>query len=489
MIEDSNKFNLEKCISNISNKKSSINLNFKGYQNLLPKFDSKFTVNGKSFKSPEYYVYLKLYSILPKYTGMNEVYDIYGNYFSIDKIKEYYIDDRFKITKNYMRSNLRKALEIKFEDVYITEILKLSAGKNLVYNNRNSFFDRNYIGKEIMKIRREKMSMPPLIYGDLTVRNSDAIIANDPFFKNWAKMRISDYQNNIKRFYNFLEMGNLLTSKSSIEAKNEVSMLVLKHLYNPLNLISTNSFKFEKTNVPEYFQVMYNEVSSFRDVSVMKVTYVYIITLMNYMTSLKIPEINELKKVLFNTQINMSRGKPVCAQISGEDEDDELRESYKCVPMAYYVLQNIIFKIKAEFTDIVEFSNEDLKLIESIILSKSYPDKKRPIVDTTEIDNKINETKVQIEQFTAKMEMKQLEKTQNKLNVLQTKKDIIEGKIGSIIKFKEPFKTSFINTYKILYPKLTEIDFVDIEKSMNIVATTSYQYKTNHLTYYSGLDI
>jgi len=361
-------FNLTECIKEKKEEDSNkpINLSFMSYSSLLPDYEKKIMLNGYSYNSVSLYVFFMLYSLLPKYSGIKEVYNTFGNNFSLSKMEEYYFYDREKLIENQLKANLSFGLIHKYKDIYSQEVLRLTDPRKLYYNVSNKIFGNNFIGKETMKIRQEIIdSMPSMIVGQLTISNASYLLVNDPFLKEWCKMRISGYYKNVMRF---------ITRFNSFEddkIKSVINM-VLKYIYNPYNLTGVNFGNIPK-DIPEYFiKICDDSVPALTPVfkkTFYETSYIYIMSLIHF-GGIYNPDIETFNKLILNSQIKMNR-KVDC---NSKLYDEVLKKSYKCLPNAYLNLQKIIYSMDNEISPLVKnnFKTDDLELIEQILLNSSF---------------------------------------------------------------------------------------------------------------------
>jgi hypothetical protein len=451
-----------KIIEVINNNKENIKKMKKDIESLEKGVtDKQLIIDGNLYPSVNYYVMLKLYSLLPEYKfNINDTYRHKGINRSLFSIKNDYIYDREQSISKMLRKNFDICMLEKFKDIYAQEILKLTDKKKLVYNFPYYSFSKNYIGQELQKYRKIVLENPSYVYGLVTSKNSDKLIQSDVFIREWITLRIKDFYDNILRVFTIFQLKKTIVfNEKSKDNINLISKLVLKYLYNPVNLISINSINLEKIKVPDYFETLCDNSTSKLNKTdeVVKFTYIYIISLINYISTYTENNVDKLKKVIFNSQLNMNEG-PNCNITINDKFDSNIlnKKAFKCLIQTYknllLIFSKMQFDLNTENPDekyfVNEYNNLDFILIEHIILN----------VNTDNLPQSISSSD-------------NIWKYRN-YPVLDNTDEI------KIKKFLNDVYTTTV----------TNNNYIDLLKSITVVAKSDYKYKTNHINYYSNID-
>ena len=333
--------------------------------------------DGNLYNSVSKYVISKLYSLLPgdKYKLNN----INARSSSYEDLVRDYPGDRESAFKSMLREKLRICFIERYKDVYAKEVLRLTGDKNLFFYSNYDAFAKNYIGKELGKIRNYIKNVKSYIFDKNDIINTGNIINRDPYLETWVKIRVIDFNKNVNRFFKYYTIKNIIEIDDSV-AKENVFKLVLKYIYNPVNLVSVNSIKIVDDRAPYYFEVLVGGIT--KDPLLIKYSYMYIISLLTYLFVFGDRDLEKMKKVIFNSQLDMNKG-PNCYDADNKFSTRVVKSDtkFKCVIPTYLTFFRIISKIQKELNPDIPptFDNGeiDLQLIESIILGFPFPNKKR----------------------------------------------------------------------------------------------------------------
>lgn len=423
--------------------------------------DKKIIIDGRLYPSITYYVYMKLYSLFPENKfQMKQTYDTKGVNKSLYSLQNDYIIDRTRSISNMLRDNLRYAMIIKFKDIYTQEVLRLTGNKKLFYDYRYQSFNNNYIGKELQKYRDVIVKNPPKVFGILTLKNSNTLIAEDEFIRKWIMMRANDYHRNIELIIKLFEDKGIDTIP-----KSTIAALVLKYMYNPVNLVSMNAIKLEKQEPSDKFVELLNEKSTVytlgnagtRDFSktdeLTRFTYIYIVSLLNFLSYHTENNVTLLKQTIFDNQVSMSNDIS-CDMETFNKLNTKIfdKKSFKCVLNAYKNLMIIINKMAKEVNtgkdNKFDFTLYDLITIEKILFPGIKYGNKKEKPTNEEIFRKRNYPR---------------------LNEADEK--YITYVVGK-----------YYNT------TITDRDYKNVLKSITAIAKVNNYVKNNHINYYANLD-
>ena len=221
-------------------------------------------VNKKDFVIKQYsinFVYKK-YIINTKVKDDTFLQLTPDQFFSINDIVIKYNMLSTEHINNNLKEYTKRALEIKFKSTNMSEKLKNTGNKQLLYDdslddilgtgvNGNG---NNYIGKLLMEIRtknNEELVSGLDILLDETTEISDYTIIEQDFLRNWIRMKVFDMCNIISIIIKYSNSKNNINININNSDSLEYVKYILDVIYNPCSKFTPLT---QKNEVPSYFK-------------------------------------------------------------------------------------------------------------------------------------------------------------------------------------------------------------------------------------------
>jgi len=392
LIKNLQKMNIEYMYnSNIDNKDTknlkifiseNVKLNENPYSALSPfAYISMLNIKGLPFPTVMHYVIACLFATLPeiktlnnahKYLLINKDGDINDslNYEDCGYLFNKYEDEDSNQFISLRKKLAMKALNKKFEDIGLQELLIATGDNDIIWNDKNDIIlgvghqgrgGDNFVGTYLVELR-EKFKQNEDVYTNVTNTDITTIMENDLFMHSWLEMRLKDICGVVK------EIQKYMLRKYNKEVIIDINFIteILKRIYEPCNNISFNITSTE----PYYFKGLLNKCFGFKNVTedMSSTLWKRIISLIYFLLKY-IPKLKNIKNILAKVEIMISEKKK-CIHIINNEQDN-------CIISA---IVNIITKLRdynIYLKNDSKVSRFDVETAINIILSKTS----KPIED------------------------------------------------------------------------------------------------------------
>ena len=449
--------NLEDIYNIVSNVDSNITIIIENDKTITNNPYSAFSpyvylemlnINGNYYPTVMHYIIAKLLSNLPdintidnahKYLLINIDGDVTDNinYNDYDSLSYLYED-----LKYYQYNNLKKklasiALNKKFENQSLMDLLIVTNNKFLTWNDKNDDVlgygitknGENFVGAYLMELRKKFKKIEDTSK-NITHEDIIKIIENDIFMRSWLEMRLTDICKVVKHAYNYILTKNNLSDKLRIQAKynkrwkfGEILNTSINGLFTvkfnngviiegitqkDIRTISADTFEIDVEFVNNVLDNIYQPCYEImKDIKYLDIaTPVYFIDLvkkcfgshinpeingllwkriiiMVYFILKYVPKIADIKNILAKLELTNSN-KTKCVKIINNDEDN-------CILSAIFnILKGLI-----ELNNIYEYDSNvlliDIQTAVNIILNRKHIKLEDKTVTFTGIDNVSNQ--------------------------------------------------------------------------------------------------
>ena len=350
-------------------------------------FTGMLNIDNQFFPTVLHYITTRLIAHIPPekggggFGGMEKAYkEILANPNDYVKGTESFINPDDAYSKyiqlrdySYM-INLQKyakeALDKKFEDRFLQDILLLTGKSKLVYNDfsnpilgvggKQDKGGMNFVGKYLMELRnnynkeRKNETLQRLQPEDVS-----NLLNEDPFMKEWLNMRVRDMCKVL------MTMKNYLYSKDKIDVKiNSVfTSTVLDKIYQPCSQVF-GATKLVTSQAPEYFIFMVKRCKGFEQVNreVVDVMWKRIAVIIYYLIKyMKDTNIRNIRVILARTEQLVTNSRE-CVYIIQNSKDN-------CIVSALVNLLRGIIEFNKQFSYSTDVTETDVKTAASIILN------------------------------------------------------------------------------------------------------------------------
>jgi len=204
-------------------------------------------INGNFYPTVNHYILANLISLLPEVRNIDLAHkylliDKNGsvtdrlNYEDLQSLISIYGEEKFRQFNKFRKKLSVIALNKKFEDRSLQELLVSTGNNTLVY--RDEYDDvlgegfneggENFIGKYLMELRQKFITNEDTL-GDITKDDLAKIIKNDEFMRSWVNMRLGDICSVVK------EMRNYIRKRHDVRIQIDADFIikVLDQIYQP----------------------------------------------------------------------------------------------------------------------------------------------------------------------------------------------------------------------------------------------------------------
>lgn len=277
-----------------------------------------------------------------------------------------YFSDMIKYTK--------EALDKKFEDRYMQDILLITGNSELIYNDfsepilggitnkREKAY--NFVGKYLIELRnkfiqnRKQEKFDVLKEEDIT-----NIFQTDRFMNDWIRNRVKDSCNVLDIMKNYLQVKENITT----DLTTEFTSAVLDNIFQPCSQIYGAAHNI-KAKVPDYFrQMVLNECTEFkpgRDSHSVEVIWKRLAVIIYYL----IKNLNDSGSTIENIRAEIGRVQIFSSTSIHECEKIITGEYDNCVVSAIINVLRGIIEFNKKFSKTYEVTELDVKTAVSIIL-------------------------------------------------------------------------------------------------------------------------
>jgi len=285
--------------------------------------------------------------------------------FNIIKDKTYFSE---------MLKYAKEALDKKFEDRYMQDILLITGNAELIYedfsepilggitNKRGKAF--NFVGKYLMELRnkfieiRKQEKFHLLKEQDIT-----NIFEKDRFMNVWIRNRVKDSCNVLNIMKNYLQVKENFT----IDLTTEFTSAVLDNIFQPCSKVYGAAHNI-KAEVPDYFrQMVLKECTNFkpgRDSQAVEVIWKRLAVIIYYL----IKHLNDSGSTIENIKAEIGRVQIFSSTAIHECEKIITGEYDNCIVSAIINILRGIIAFNKKFSKSYEVTELDVKTAVSIIL-------------------------------------------------------------------------------------------------------------------------
>jgi predicted NAD-dependent protein-ADP-ribosyltransferase YbiA (DUF1768 family)/predicted HicB family RNase H-like nuclease len=360
------------------------------YQKFSPvEFYGMMTIDKQKYPSITHYLLATVFSLIPSIGTMNKAYpyiltstklQITGpqNFVAPDIITAKYEHIKEKDFTERIKNYTKIALDKKFEDKRLQDILVMTGNDTLVWKDNNDpvlgmdTSDQsgdNFVGKYLMRLRGKyiKEHSQETLH-KVTTSDISKILKDDPLIKDWVKKKVSDMCNMIHvAKYHF-------STKNGTKLKINVNFAetVLNHIYNPCGVLGSLSGNV-KAEVPEYFTQMISTCVGSKQFSenIENVFWVRIVTMIHFLIKyIDGSTVKNIKAVLLNAEASLAMKKR-CVYIIDNEEDN-------CIVSAILNLLINIRKLNKIYSKNHTISKEDVYMATTIILKRPVNENTKP---------------------------------------------------------------------------------------------------------------
>ena len=349
-------------------------------------FVSMINIKGKNYPSIMHYVVTNLFSLLPEVKTINNAHkyllvdkngDVndFLNYESYNTLFYEYEQEKFNQSIKQRRTLAIKALNKKFEDTGIQELLIATGANELVWKDPYddilgvgfSGGGENFVGKYLQDLRYKFEQNEDIVEN---VNNNDIakIIKNDIFMRSWLEMRLNDICNVVT------QVKKYISQKYNKEVETNIDFIinVINKIYQPC-MTGLKLPDFVESDPPSYFIKLAKKCFKLKttDPLVFKQLWNKIIVLVHFVLKF-VPKLKNMKAVLAKIELLVSENKE-CVEIIDNNFDN-------CIISA---IINIIIKLKTfnkyfkkaltddDKVDVTLVTKHDIETAINIILNKS----------------------------------------------------------------------------------------------------------------------
>ena len=268
----------------------------------------------------------------------------------------------------------KEALDKKFEDRYMQDILLITGNAELVYNDFSEPIlggisnkgkkASNFVGKYLMELRNKFIQIRKQEKFDI-LREEDItnIFEKDRFMNDWIRNRVKDSCNVLNIMKNYLRVKENITT----DLTTEFTSAVLDNIFQPCSQIYGAAHNI-KAKVPDYFrQMVLNECNEFkpgRDAQSVEVIWKRLAVIIYYL----IKHLNDSGSTIENIRAEIGRVQIFSSTSIHECEKIITGEYDNCVVSAIINILRGIIEFNKKFSKSYEVTELDVKTAVSIIL-------------------------------------------------------------------------------------------------------------------------
>jgi len=372
---------------------SQVEDKFKPYLQFSPiSFTGMLTIEGRSYPTVTHFIIASLMAYIPGIGGLHRAYPylladpkapVVGpdSFLHMDVVQLKYNQMRDRSYHDQLRKNAITALNTKFENRVLQDILLMTGDEKLVWNDsydpilgvgqKEFKGGKNFVGEYLMKLRtkfteeRKGETMEKLHTGHITL-----ILNEDPFMYEWLYMRVADMCKVLRI------MKNYLWTKKNIDSKYNPEFItaVIDKVYQPCSHIfgSVNKITAE---VPRYFRYMVQKQSGFSQIGheSVEVMWKRVAVMMYYLIKhIEQSTIQNLRAVLGRIELMVTKGAQ-CIDIIPNNRYDN------CIVSALINLLKGIVEFNKQTAYNTEITEIDVNTAVSIILNTNISEEVKPV--------------------------------------------------------------------------------------------------------------
>jgi len=273
-----------------------------------------------------------------------------------------------------------KGLDKKFEDRGLQDILLMTGDAKLIYNDfsdptlgvgdkKLGIKGMNYIGEYLMKLRIKYRELrKDETFHKLDESHISDILTQDPFMKEWLKMRVTDMCKVV------IIMKNYLYTKYEIDLNlnPDIVSSILDKIYQPCSEILGAS-KLVNIKVPEYFTLMVRQCPGFNKIgdNTIEVMWKRIAVIIYYLIQhMENSTIKNIRAVISGIELLVTKGGK-CVNVILDDYEN-------CILSAIVNLTHGIIEFNKQYAYSTIVTEQDIKTAASIILNTDVSEEIKP---------------------------------------------------------------------------------------------------------------
>ncbi len=380
-------------------------------------------IDGKLFPSISHYITYKLIAHIKSIGSVTKAYPLLlknpsnpiegiDSFLDIGTLSAKYIKLSETDYSQELEKLMMKALDKKFEDRLLQDILVMTGNAKLVYTDFSNPIlgvgskdekGQNLVGKYLMKLRSKytELHKQETIH-NLTVSDISMIFNRDQFMKQWLIMRVKDMCKIIMIMKNYLlikrgvnterykamldksnynEFGKYIGPEfeldNNIEIDKKFVSVVLDKVYQPCSAIF-GSADLVKAEVPDYFENIVRRCKGFDSVDKEVITLMWqrlaviVYYLIKYM---KNSSIQNLRAIIGLVEQLVTKGGK-CPDVLEDPYDN-------CILSAILNITTGIIQFNNYFSYSSEVTDYDIKVAASIIVNSDITTKIKPKIVVT----------------------------------------------------------------------------------------------------------
>jgi hypothetical protein len=316
------------------------------------------------------------------------------SFLNIDQLSLKYLKLKDLDYRDQLEIFSTKGLDKKFEDRGLEDLLLMTGYSKLIYNDfsdpilgvgdkKQNIKGLNYIGEYLMKLRMKYRELRKNeTFDKLDESHISEILTEDPFMKEWLRMRVTDMCKVVTIMKNYLYSKE----EQDIILKPDIVTAILDKIYQPCSEIFGAS-KLINIQVPEYFRLMVTQCPGFNKIgdNIIEVMWKRIAVIIYYLIQhMENSNIKNIRAVIARIELLVTKGSKCVTFILDDYEN--------CILSAIINLTRGIIEFNKQYSYSTIVTEQDIKTAASIILNADvYEDIK--INDGT---NKISPTIIQV---------------------------------------------------------------------------------------------
>lgn len=340
-----------------------------------------FTLDNLLFPTIYHYILFKLIQSIPNNENSYQ-YILQRNsrlFDLIPNIWEKYNDLENEYNKKYFTIYASKALENKFNDLSLQNLLLVTGNANLIWDDKSNSIlgvgknnkGNNFVGKKLMELRKQIQNNEQM-YTNITSSEINQIaitISDSPFMERWLSMRIKDICRSVNIMLNYtqIKLGNdIVLTYKFVES-------VLNNIYNPCSSIFVRAKRLEDNiYIPGYFKNLVYSCKNFRNVDedIIKLLWSRIIVMLQTLFEYNhINNMMDISQTIASIQLLLSNKEKCKREQQVEEEEDN------CIISALYNVLLGISKFNKDNEILFNGDSYDFDTAVSIILGgkETYP--------------------------------------------------------------------------------------------------------------------
>ena len=344
------------------------------YFKLSPIYEKIFILDGKKYPTIVHYYLVQLLTIYKKinltesYNLLIKIYlDANLRFPSIDEIFQTYVNVKSQLYEDFLKENCYKALEIKFQDRNLQDILIVTGNAKLVWADYSDDIlgigpnkkGKNYVGKKLEMIRQEVNKQRETENIEMvTEQNIDKLLRDNSILRSWLQMRVTD----ICRTVYIMKM--YLWKKDQINQEIDFGFVedIFRNIYQPCSQLFG---MVDQVNIPmpDYFLTQYiKRNKGFNDVDDEVAIYIWkhIVVMLYYL--IRYMQLSSVKNVgiVLTSVSQLSSQKQNCVRILENEKTN-------CITSAILNILKGIQNFNKKYSNSSEIKDRDVDIAIKIL--------------------------------------------------------------------------------------------------------------------------